>query len=421
MMNVVDRRLLELLGGRVRLGSLEVRLPDGTGRVYDSGVPGPDARVELHEGRLLRRLATLGAIGLADGWIARDFDSPDLAALIELGARHLDPEHRSRIPEPVERAAKWAWRAIGRAAAHRGPLSTTVQHYDLGNEFFAAWLDPTMTYSSAVFADADTTLEQAQLEKYRRVADLAGLEPGMSVLEIGSGWGGFARYAAGERGCDVTTVTVSREQAAYVGKLAAEEGLADRISVRLEDFSLTPGTFDAITSIEMIESIPQGRWSGFFHTVHDRLAPGGRAGLQIIVVADRHWASSDANPDFVRRYVFPGSQVPAPSVLHADAADAGLRWLGDEGHGRSYARTLAAWRANFDAALPRVREMGFDERFIRMWQYYLSYCGGGFAAERTDVRQIALARAAQPGSKASVGQGRTRSSAAPTRNTVTSS
>jgi cyclopropane-fatty-acyl-phospholipid synthase len=238
------------------------------------------------------------------------------------------------------------------------------------------------------------TLEQAQLEKYRRVADLAGLVPGMSVLEIGSGWGGFARYAAGERGCDVTTVTVSREQAAHVGKLAAEEGLADRISVRLEDFAGTPGTYDAVVSIEMIESIPQVRWPAFFRTVHDRLTPEGRAGLQIIVVADRHWASSDANPDFVRRYVFPGSQVPAPMVLHREADAARLRWLGDEGHGRSYARTLGAWRTNFDAALPRIRELGFDQRFIRMWQYYLSYCGGGFAAGRTDVRQIALARAA---------------------------
>jgi cyclopropane-fatty-acyl-phospholipid synthase len=391
-MNTVDRLLLGLIGGRIRMGSLDVRMPEGGRRVYDSGVPGPDARVELHDGRLLRRMASLGAIGLADGWIARDFDSPDLAAVIELGAHHLEAEHRSQVPQPLERAARWAWRAVGRTAAPRGPLSTTVEHYDLGNDFFAAWLDPTMTYSSAVFARSDMTLEQAQLEKYRRIADLAGLEPGMAILEIGSGWGGFARYAAAERGCDVTTVTVSREQAAYVGKLAAQEGLAAQITVRLEDFAATPGTFDAVVSIEMIESIAPRRWPSFFRAVHDRLAPGGRAGLQIIVVADRHWASSDANPDFVRRYVFPGSQVPAPMVVHRDTEAAGLRWLGDEGHGRSYAQTLAAWRANFDRALPRIRELGFGERFIRMWQYYLSYCGGGFAAGRTDVRQIALTR-----------------------------
>jgi len=269
-----------------------------------------------------------------------------------------------------------------------------VEHYDLGNRFFQAWLDGTMTYSSALFERDGMTLEEAQLAKYRRIADITGLRPGMRVLEIGSGWGGFAAFAADEIGCQITTITVSKEQAAWVEQMAAERHLGDRITVRLEDFEMTTGSFDAAISIEMIESIPAWRWPSFFRTVHDRLEPGGRAGLQIITVADRHWEASDANPDFIRRYVFPGSQVPSPGVLTREAAAADLHWIDAAGFGWSYARTLAAWRARFDAAWPEIAEMGFDDRFKRMWQYYLSYCEGGFRSGRVDVGQIVLERPA---------------------------
>ena len=385
-----ERWLLDRIAGRIRVGTLRVRFPDGSLRTYGGRLPGPDADVELRDERVIRRLLSTGAIGLADGWIAGEFDSPDLASVIELGALHLEPEHRARVPASVERAGRTAWRAIGRAATPRGPLRTTVEHYDLGNTFFRAWLDDSMTYSSAVFAREDMSLEEAQQEKYRRIAMAAGLREGMRVLEIGSGWGGFATYAAGELGCSVTTVTVSAEQAAWVGKLVAERGLGDRVEVRLEDFSRTPGTYDAIVSIEMIESIPRSRWVEYFRALAERLRPGGRIGLQAITVADRHWASSDANPDFIRRYVFPGGQVPSPSVLRADAAAAGLRITARGGYGSSYALTLAEWRRRFDAGWPEIAALGFDQRFKRMWQYYLSYCEGGFRAGRTDVSQVVM-------------------------------
>jgi cyclopropane-fatty-acyl-phospholipid synthase len=346
--------------------------------------------VDLHDERLVRRLVTTGAIGLAEGWIAGEFDSPDLATVIELGALHLEPEDRPRLPAVLDRAVRGAWNAMGRASAPRGPLRTTVEHYDLGNAFFRAWLDRSMTYSSAVFAREDMSLEEAQREKYRRICAAAGLREGLHVLEIGSGWGGFATYAAGELGCRVTTVTDSREQAGWVEKLVAEEGLGDRVEVRREDFSRTPGTYDAVVSIEMIESIPRTRWPELFRVFADRLRPAGRIGLQAITVGDRHWASSSANPDFVRRYVFPGGQVPSPGVLRADAAGAGLRIVARAGYGASYARTLGEWRRRFDAAWPTIADLGFDERFGRMWQYYLSYCEGGFRSGRTDVSQIVL-------------------------------
>jgi len=388
--SAAERWVLERIASRLRRGSLRVRYPDGSVRVFAGGRPGPAAEVILHDERLIRRLVTTGAIGLADGWIAGEFDSPDLTTVIELGALHLEPNDRLRAPAVLDRLVRDVWHAIGRASAPRGPLRTTVEHYDLGNAFFRAWLDRSMTYSSAVFAREDMTLEEAQREKYRRIGAAAGLRAGLHVLEIGSGWGGFATYAAGEVGCRVTTVTDSREQATWVEKLVAEEGLGDRVQVRREDFSRTPGTYDAIVSIEMIESIPRTRWPELFRVFADRLGPAGRIGLQAITVGDRHWASSNANPDFVRHYVFPGGQVPSPGVLRADAAGAGLRIVAREGFGASYARTLGEWRRRFDAAWPTIAGLGFDERFRRMWQYYLSYCEGGFRSGRTDVSQLVL-------------------------------
>jgi cyclopropane-fatty-acyl-phospholipid synthase len=391
-MTAFDRTVLDVVGRQIRTGSLAVTLPDGSTRTFTGDAEGPDAKVDVHDGRVLRRLATVGAIGLADGYIAGEFDSPDLATVIELGALHLRPDGGASLRSAVETAGKALWRVVGRAGTPRGTLRRTVEHYDLGNDFFALWLDPTMTYSSGVYLESDMTLEEAQHEKYRRLAEATGIRRGDEVLEIGCGWGGFAVYAAAELDCRVTAITVSSEQRDHVAKLVAERGLADRVDVRLEDFRATTGTFDRVVSIEMIESIPQALWEPYFRQLRARTRPGGTIGLQIIVVSDAHWRSSDRNPDFIRRYVFPGGQVPSPSVLHRLARDHGLDWREDHGYGTSYARTLGAWRAAFEARLDDVAELGFDERFRRMWRYYLSYCEGGFRAGRTDVRQIVLER-----------------------------
>ena len=388
----LDVALIELLGRRIRSGRLSVLLPDGSRREYGAAMPGPGALIVLHDTKLLRRVATLGAIGLADGYIEGEFDSPDLAAVIELGAMQLEPSSGVRVPGIVDRAGRAIWRRLGRASAPRGPLRDVVQHYDLGNDFYALWLDPTMTYSSGVFADEGMTLEQAQREKYRRLAEATGLQRGDRVLDIGCGWGGFAMYAAGQLGCHVTAITVSKEQFDHVGKLVAERGLAGMVQTRLQDFRDTEGSFDRIVSVEMIESIPRTMWARYFRSLHDLTRRGGTIGLQIITVADRHWRTSDANPDFIRRYVFPGGQVPAPMVLRDLAHAHDLALLQDRGYGDSYARTLRTWRENFDAKISEVSALGFDERFRRMWRYYLGYCEGGFRAGRVDVRQIVLAR-----------------------------
>lgn len=388
-MSRFDEAVLDLIGGRLRIGSLSMGLPDGRERVYRGAGRGPEARVEIRDWTAVRRIAREGAIGLAEGWINEELDSPDLPTLIELSTYHLEPENR-KVPEPLERFGKAAWRAIGRAGRQRGPLKTMAEHYDLGNRFYSLWLDETMTYSSAYFARDDMSLAEAQREKYRRLAERAGIAEGMRILEIGSGWGSFAIHLATELGCTVTTTTISREQASHVEARLTELGLGDRVKVIVEDFAQTTGRFDFIVSVEMIESIPGARWPAYFRTLRDRLEPGGRVGLQSIVVADRHWQSSDTNPDFIRRYIFPGGQVPAPMVLRRLAAEVGLGWREDAWFGQSYARTLASWHRAFDAAWPQIAELGFDRRFQRMWQYYLSYTEGGFRAGRVDVGQIVL-------------------------------
>jgi len=390
----LDRRILDTVGTRLRTGELAVALPDGGTRMYRGAATGPVARVRVHDTKLLRRVAMLGGIGLADGYVAGDFDTDELAALVELGALHLERDAGFRVPSVLDRSGRALWRRLGRAAAPRGPLQDTISHYNLGNGFFSLWLDPTMTYSSAVFAHDSMSLEDAQREKYRRLSAATGLRPGDHVLEIGCGWGGFAVYAAEELGCRVTAITVSREQLDYVEKLVANRGLTDRIEPRLEDFRATRGAFDRVVSIEMIESIPQSLWAPYFRQLRDLTKPGGTVGLQVITVADRHWATSNANPDFIRRYVFPGGQVPAPMVLRGLARRYDLRWAEDHGYGASYARTLAMWRAAFEAREDQIAALGFDEPFRRMWRYYLAYCEGGFRAGRVDVSQIVLERAA---------------------------
>lgn len=388
----VDGWILDLLGSRIRAGALEVELPDGGRRRYRGARPGPRARVTVHDTRVMRRLATVGAIGLADAYVAGELDTPDPATLIELCALHLEPDHGVRVPAALDVAGRALWRRIGRAAAPRGPLVDVVQHYDLGNAFYELWLDPSMTYSSAVFARPGMSLAEAQHEKYRRLAEATGIRPGEHVLEIGCGWGGFAVFAAEELGCRVTAVTVSREQLDRVEKRIADRGLGHRVEARLQDFRDVDGRFDRTVSIEMIESIPKQLWAPYFAQLRRLTRQGGTVGLQIITVADRHWRTSNANADFIRRYVFPGGQVPAPAVLHGLARAHGLTWREDHGYGASYARTLRAWREAFDAHETEIAALGFDERFRRMWRYYLAYCEGGFRAGRVDVRQIVLER-----------------------------
>jgi len=378
------------LGFLLRSGSLEVTMPDGARRLFRGAAPGPRAEIVVHRSGLLARLLRGGAIGLGEAYMAGEFDSPDLPTFLELMTRNAE----AWLETPAGRLREPAARALERMRPARasGGVRSMRQHYDLGNEFYALWLDDSMAYSSAVFEDSDETLEAAQARKYRLLADDAQVREGDQVLEVGTGWGSFAVYLAKERGCRVTTLTIAQEQAAHARRAAMEAGVADRVDVQLRDFRDVRGEFDAAVSVEMIESIDERQWPVFLRTVARSVKAGGRFALQSITMAERHWANHRRHRDFIQTYIFPGGQVPATSVLRRLSAQAGFRWESDREIGASYALTLAEWNRRFTAAADQVEALGFSQRFRRMWTYYLSYCEAGFRTGWVGDKQITLVR-----------------------------
>jgi len=388
-------RLLLALGTRLRYGGASVDMPDGRRFIIRAPEPGPHAHLVVRNPRVARRLLLGGTIGFAESFMDGDWDTPDLTALLAMAAKNEDVfDPRLLHGKPVAKLANRLLHLL-RGNSRRGSRRNIAYHYDLGNAFYGRWLDPSMTYSSAIFAadGADgETLQQAQRRKYARIAEIGRFQPGQEVLEIGCGWGGFAEFAAAEVGCRVTAITVSREQHAYAERRIHEAGLAERVKVVLRDYRDMEGRFDRIASIEMLEAVGEKYWPVYFRRLHDNLTEGGVAALQVITIGERFYDAYRRGTDFIQRYIFPGGMLPSPSVLRAEVERAGLLWQQDDGFGLDYARTLELWRERFRTEWPAIHGLGYDERFRRMWEYYLSYCEAGFLTETIDVKQIALAR-----------------------------
>jgi cyclopropane-fatty-acyl-phospholipid synthase len=267
-------------------------------------------------------------------------------------------------------------------------------HYDLGNAFYAAWLDPTMTYSAAIFDDGVNDLSAAQIRKYEALAKAIDLKPGQDLLEIGCGWGGFSEYVARTYGARVVALTISKEQFDYAQKRIADAGLSDKVTIKLQDYRDEKGLFDRIASIEMIEAVGEKYWPAYFAQLRDRLKPGGIAGIQGITIQESFFDSYRREIDFIRGYVFPGGMLPTPKIMKAMGEKFGIPLVGERIFGLDYARTLVEWRERFSAAWPSIKPMGFDERFRRLWHYYLAYCEAGFRSGNIDVRQMIFAKTA---------------------------
>ncbi len=381
---------MRLLESSWKSGRLTVTLPDGAMHHLEGGHPGRAAVLRISDWRCIRRTLAGGDIGFAEGYMAGEWDSPHLAALLEAFADNYD--HLSRLVDgkPVLNALNRIGHRLNRNS-RRGSRRNIHAHYDLGNAFYAAWLDPSMTYSAARFSGPAESLEQAQRAKYARLASIMDLRPGQSVLEIGCGWGGFAEYAAREVGARVTAITISREQHDYARRRIHEAGLGERVEIRMVDYRDVEGRFDRVASIEMFEAVGEEYWGDYFRTLRRVLTPGGRAGLQIITIRDDLFEGYRRRPDFIQKYVFPGGMLPSEPRLEPVIAAAGLDWEATERFGQDYAATLDQWGHRFDAAWPAIAaRVRFDERFRRLWRFYLAYCEAGFRSGRTDVIQIAL-------------------------------
>ena len=373
----------------VRGGTVLVTLPDGRALLF--GDLGPRTTLDIKNYRFARRLIANGDIGFAEGWIAGDWESDDLSALLALLAANTERISLMFFGSPLGRLLN-RLRHRRNSNSKRGARRNILAHYDLGNSFYQAWLDRSMTYSAAKF-DADAPdLETAQLAKYRALAEQLELKPGEHVLEIGCGWGGFAEFAAREYGVRVTGLTISDEQLAYARNRIAGAGLAEQVDIRRLDYRDIDGRFDKIASIEMFEAVGEKYWPAFFAKLSEALKPGGRAALQIITIQPHLFEDYRNRADFIQRYIFPGGMLASVERLRHESSRANLTWAGCEAFGQSYAQTLREWARRFQSNWAEIRRLGFDERFKRLWLFYLGYCEAGFASGRTDVVQIALCK-----------------------------
>ena len=379
------RFILQMLH-KIKKGALRLECPGETSYLFgDASEP---VTLTLHNWEPCRAALKSGDIGFAETYIHGDWDTDNLAGLLELFIHNRNA---------IETAIYGTWwgsllyrvRHLFNRNSRAGSRRNIHAHYDIGNNFYQLWLDPSMTYSSALFANADATLQQAQDAKYARIFEQIKAGPNSKILEIGCGWGGFAELAA-RHGSHVTGLTLSTEQRDFAQQRLAQAGLDAQVELRLQDYRDTEGEFDAIASIEMFEAVGEAYWDSYFECVAKRLKPQGRACIQTITIDDALFARYRKGTDFIQQYIFPGGMLPSPEVFRAHACRHGLKVVEELAFGADYARTLAEWTRAFHAQRPAVEALGFDTHFIRTWEFYLGYCEAGFNAGSIDLFQFTL-------------------------------
>jgi cyclopropane-fatty-acyl-phospholipid synthase len=383
-------RLLFALLGRLAHGEVRLTAPDGTVHHFGPGGAGAlRADVEFRDWRIAREVLTGGDVAFAEAYMDGRWETRDLAALLTVLAGNQRALERAFYGHAWQRAV-FRIRHWLNANTRRQARRNIVAHYDLGNDFYRLWLDPTMTYSAALFdGDRRAPLAVAQEAKYRRILAELALPPGAHILEIGCGWGGFAEVAA-RAGYRVTGLSLSDAQTEHARDRLGRAGLADRVEFRVEDYRDLRGTYDGVASIEMFEAVGERWWPAYFHAVRAALPPGARACIQTITIADDRFERYRTQSDFIQQHIFPGGMLASPARFAAEATAAGLAPANAHVFGGDYAETLVRWLAAFDGRVDAVRAQGFSERFIRCWRFYLAYCAAGFASGSTDVGQYTL-------------------------------
>ena len=377
---------------KTRIGALTVELPDGRSFRFDQGEPGPTAEFRVLDPRMAGRVLSGGDIGFADAYMDEQFETDDLTSVLEYFAVNFEAAGRLSRGSPIRNAIMRVLNSLLKQNTKNGSKQNILAHYDLGNEFYSLWLDPSMTYSSAIFEN-QTEMGPAQAQKYDAIAQKIEANPNAHLLEIGSGWGGFAEHAAKTYGSRITTITISDAQHAYASQRIFEAGLNERVKVELRDYRDVEGEYDGIASIEMFEAVGEQFWPGYFNKVSTALKQGKRAALQIITIDDHLFEGYRQRVDFIQKHIFPGGMLPSVSELKDQFTRAGLKFEQAHMFGQSYAKTLNEWAENFRAAWPDIEKLGFDRSFRNLWEYYLCYCEAGFKTGRTDVGQFVVQRA----------------------------
>jgi cyclopropane-fatty-acyl-phospholipid synthase len=361
---------------KIDCGVILLRTPGGQRFLIRGRRTGERAHVVLHRWKCMLRLLTSGDLGFAEGYLAGEWSTPNIYSFLRAAGRSSNdaPSFEAlRPPQPITK-----FRHALNRNTRRGSRRNIAAHYDLGNDFYQLWLDSSMSYSSAIYSSPGQTLEDAQRAKLDCVIDLLGLAGGERVLEIGCGWGGLAGRIIEQNGCHVTGLTLSTQQLSYAQRELFQRGLGGKSDLRLQDYRDAEGTYDRVVSVEMLEAVGAAYWPTFFANLRQRLNPQGAAVLQVITIDQNRFEAYRRRPEFIQRYIFPGGMLPTTEIIEQLVANAGLRLVSSEFFGESYARTLAEWHRRFQEAWQSIEALGFDDRFKRMWEYYLAYCRLGF-------------------------------------------
>ncbi len=378
-------KALTMVLSRLAVGRLALTLPSGQQICFgEKDDDLPEVSVQLHRARAAKRILQSGGIGLGESYMDGDWSCDNVTGLIELALRNEAALKSAMVGKWLSGFVNFM-RHLRARNSRSGSRRNIAYHYDLGNSFYRHWLDGTMTYSAALFDHPDQPLEEAQLQKYRRIADLANIGDGTKVLEIGCGWGGFARLAATDYGATIDGITLSEEQLGYAKAQARHLKMEDQTRFHFRDYRDQAGSFDAIVSIEMFEAVGEENWDSYFQTIKRNLKDGGRAVVQVITIADDRYENYRKSADFIQRYIFPGGQLPSKTAFIDAAARNGLTAHIAEAFGVNYAATLKIWKEKFLEKWDQIEPLGFDERFKRMWEFYLQYCEAGFRQQTIDV------------------------------------
>lgn len=376
---------------RISHGRLTLVFADGREFHVEAPEPGPSAILKLNNAGAFWKVLGNGSLGFARAHMDGDIDSPDMLAFLELAL-----VNEGRLQGTMRSPAFGRWlarlRHLLNSNTRAGSRRNIAFHYDLGNAFYGHWLDRTMTYSSALYERDDLSLEEAQAAKYDRIIASLNIGPDDHVLEIGCGWGGFAEHAIRKTGCRVTGLTLSKEQADYASRRLALAGLSAQADIRLQDYRDVQGRFSRIVSIEMFEAVGEENWPAYFDRVRELLTETGKASIQVITIDENRFRDYRRGADFIQTYIFPGGFLPSVKAFEKGASESGLAVADSLRFGRDYGRTLLAWDRAFTDNWSKIRPLGFDDRFYRMWRYYLHYCAAGFRSGRLDVVQFTLAR-----------------------------